>query len=120
MSTALIIIAHGSRSAVSNDEVRALCEKLASSSSAGCVLPAFLELAEPSLSDTVAAAVADGADRLMVLPYFLNSGRHVTRDVPALVASAIEQHPDVSIQLLPHIGGSDAFFQAMESIIRAL
>ena len=118
MKTILIVIAHGSRNEGSNTEVRELCGRLAEVASTDHVMPAFLELAEPSLSATVDSAVNAGADRILVLPYFLNSGRHVTRDVPALVSTARSEHPGMSIDLLPHIGGTDVFFSAMESIVR--
>ncbi|MFT5432590.1 MAG: sirohydrochlorin ferrochelatase [Myxococcota bacterium] len=110
----LIILAHGSRAEASNDEVCALTVKL---SSAGldysAVWPAFLELAAPSFSDAVDEAVASGCTALTVLPYFLNRGRHVTRDVPALVEAAQQKHPGVPIEVLTHIGGSGEFFDAV-------
>ena len=54
----LIVFAHGSRSAASNDEVRALASRLARDGAADRVDAAYLELAEPSLLSACAAAVA--------------------------------------------------------------
>ena len=117
MKTALVLIAHGSRSHASNAEVVALCQRLTSDGAAERVFPAFLELAEPSLSAAVADAVAEGYGRVLVLPFFLNSGRHVMRDVPALVDAARESHSSITIELLPHIGGTEAFLGAIQTIV---
>ena len=117
MTTSLILIAHGSRNPRSNDEVFSICDRLSSNTSVTSVTPAFLELAEPSLLDTVRQIVESGATHILVLPYFLNSGRHVTQDVPALVEEARMDQPEVRIDLLTHIGGTKAFLAALEVLV---
>ena len=117
MTTTLILIAHGSRNPRSNDEVCQLCTRLSAQAAVTEVVPAFLELAEPTLEATVRQVAASGASRILVLPYFLNSGRHVTEDVPALVEQARLAHPDMRIELLPHVGGTQPFLSALEAII---
>ena len=44
---------------------------------------AFLELAEPDLPGAVRRLAARGADRIVVIPYFLTMGRHVELDFAA-------------------------------------
>ena len=117
MTTTLVLIAHGSRNQRSNDEVRALCARLSSTAAVAQVSPAFLELAEPTLLDTVQSVVDTGCTRILVLPYFLNSGLHVTRDVPELVQQARDAQPGITIELMNHIGGTQAFLDALESIV---
>jgi sirohydrochlorin ferrochelatase len=117
MTTSLILIAHGSRNPRSNDEVFSICDRLSSNTSVTSVTPAFLELAEPSLLDTVRQVVESGATHILVLPYFLNSGRHVTQDVPALLEEARTDQPEVRIDLLTHIGGTQAFLAALEVLV---
>lgn len=106
---ALVVMAHGSRAAVANDEVRALAAWLEADGAAARVVAAFLELAEPSLPDAITALAAEGARSVRVLPFFLNSGRHVGRDVPALVEAARAAHPALVVEVLPHVGAGDAF-----------
>jgi sirohydrochlorin ferrochelatase len=105
---ALILIAHGSRRADSNDEVRALAAALEAQLADRYqqVLPAFLELAEPSIPGAIDAVIAAGAREVVVLPYFLAAGNHVVNDVPALVAERQQAHPEVTLRLLPHLGAS--------------
>ena len=105
---ALLLIAHGSRRQQSNDEVTALAGRLrdACSTDYQIVHAGFLELATPSIPDGISACVDDGASRITVLPYFLNSGRHVVEDIPEIVAEAKTRHPDIDVVVAPHLGAS--------------
>lgn len=48
--------------------------------------------------------VAAGAKHVVVAPYFLSKGRHIQDDIPALVAAAQEQYPDVRCSIADPIG----------------
>jgi sirohydrochlorin ferrochelatase len=102
----LILVAHGSRRTDANDEVRGVAAALAPriTASYSQVRPAFLELAEPSIPEAIDAAIADGAQVVDVLPYFLAAGRHVERDIPVLVAARQAAHPQVQIAQLDYLG----------------
>ncbi len=103
---ALLLIAHGSRRAASNDEVRALARELQRRADGQFdrVVPAFLELAEPSIPDGVRECVARGATEIRVVPYFLAAGRHVMTDIPHELAEAAQAHPEASIEISPYLG----------------
>ena len=107
---ALLIVAHGSRRQKSNQEVMALAEQLRRSQQTDFDLieAAFLELADPSIPEGIALCINHGANEVIVFPYFLNSGRHVTEDIPAILDDTRAQHPDVCIVLSQHIGASPA------------
>jgi sirohydrochlorin ferrochelatase len=111
---ALVLVAHGSRREASNDEVRELTAELRKANgSFQHVTCAFLELAEPSIPDGLRAAIAAGADQVVVLPYFLSAGRHVVTDIPAEVAVVQAEHPDVSIRVAPYLGAADGVVQIL-------
>jgi sirohydrochlorin ferrochelatase len=111
---ALLLVAHGSRRAASNDEVRDLTRQLREvGGSFQHVACAFLELAEPSIPDGLRAAIAAGADEVVVLPYFLSAGRHVVTDIPAEVAVVQAEYPDVSIRVAPYLGAADGVVQIL-------
>lgn len=74
---------------------------------------AFLELMSPSLPEAIAAAVADGARHILVVPVFLAQGGHLKRDVPALVATAAAAHPGCRIELAGAVGEADAVIDAI-------
>lgn len=106
LSTAWIVIAHGSRAPGTTDAHAALCAELAAEAGAVAdeVRPAYLEIDEPTIPEAIDAAVDDGARRLVLLPYFLHAGNHTRRDIPELLVAARERHPDVEMVLAGHLG----------------
>lgn len=105
----LLLVAHGSRRAASNDEVRDLTRALAAQAGGRFdnVACAFLELADPSIPEGLEACIRQGARRVVVLPYFLAAGRHVVEDIPALVEPVRKRHPQVEIRIAPHLGAAE-------------
>ena len=65
---------------------------------------AHMELAEPSIAQGVAECVHSGATEVIAFPYMLSPGKHVTRDIPRLVAEAASAFPAVSCRVTPAFG----------------
>ena len=105
---ALLVVAHGSRRAESNDEIRQLtaCLERQAEGAFGDVRCAFLELAEPSIPDGLRGAIRAGASEVVVVPYFLSAGRHVVSDIPAELETVRREYPDINIRLAPYLGAS--------------
>lgn len=111
MKKSLLLVAHGSRRDASNDEVRALTERVrdaAASADFADIECAFLELAPPTIPEGLARLIERGAQHVTVLPYFLAAGRHVADDIPAEVDKARVGHPEVHIEIAPYLGTSEA------------
>ena len=107
--THLLLVAHGSRRAASNDEVRRLTARLAATDHPFAEIDcAFLELAEPSIPDGLRHRIAAGATKIVVLPYFLSAGRHVSDDIPAAIAEVQAEAPHIAMQIAPYLGEADA------------
>ena len=110
----LLIVAHGSRKTQSNDEVRQLAQRVqAASNTYTLVISAFLELAEPSIPDGIQYCIDQGATEVLVLPYFLSAGRHVSQDVPSLVHQKRLAHPDISIKMAAYLGAAEGLVDLM-------
>ena len=107
-NNALIIVAHGSRKASSNEEVKGLGEQVKGLQSKyyDIIMTAFLEFANPSLEESILFCVDNGVSEIVILPYFLASGNHVTRDIPQLVQKIQVSHPQLNITLKEHLGSS--------------
>ncbi|MCW8955580.1 MAG: CbiX/SirB N-terminal domain-containing protein [Gammaproteobacteria bacterium] len=105
---ALVLVAHGSRRQASNQEVITLARNLAAKMNTEypIIEAGFLELAEPLIPDSIDRCVQQGATDVCVIPYFLSAGRHVQEDVPAEVDKARAVHHQITMEVLPHIGGS--------------
>jgi sirohydrochlorin ferrochelatase len=114
---ALLLVAHGSRDENSNRIVLDLAADLAEKLRGryDCIKPVFLEFAEPGPTRGIADCVACGVEEIVVLPYFLAPGRHVTRDVPDLLRAARSAHPQVQFRLLPYAGSAPKLVDAMAS-----
>lgn len=110
----LLVVAHGSRRAASNDEVRQLVNQMRKYNqeydSIDC---AFLELAEPSIPDGIQACIDSGAEEVIVLPYFLAAGTHVVNDIPELIQEKQQQHPDIVIKQAQHVGALPGMIELM-------
>lgn len=116
----LVLIAHGSRRAASNDEIRAFTGRVSTALTDHFerVSCAFLELAEPRISKAIDAAVQEGAGRIELFPYFLAAGRHVAEDIPALVAAKRSEHPRVTLVLHEHLGAWEGFAEVIAAGLR--
>ena len=103
---ALIIVAHGSKLQSSNDEIRNIVFKIKESLQDDklIVLSSFLELAEPSIFVSAIEAINQGCKNIKFFPYFLAAGKHVKVDIPDEINQLKQQYPQISFELLPHIG----------------
>lgn len=108
-STGIVIVDHGSRRTESN----ALLEEVASlfakrfTDLYSIVEPAHMELAEPSIATAYARCVERGAERVIVVPFFLGPGKHWTSDIPRLAAEAAVRHPGTRYHVTMPLGIDD-------------
>ncbi|PRQ19684.1 putative sirohydrochlorin ferrochelatase [Rosa chinensis] len=63
-----------------------------------------IELADPSIQDVFNSCVEQGANRVIVSPFFLLPGRHWKQDIPSLTAEAAKEHPGVSYMVTAPLG----------------
>ena len=117
-NNALIIVAHGSRKESSNAEVMLLGEKVKPLVAAqyDVLKTAFLEFADPSLEESINASANEGVKHIVILPYFLASGNHVMRDIPAIVEQMTLMYPEVKIELKEHIGSATGMATLLSSM----
>lgn len=94
----VILICHGSRNPDANTAHRELCNQLGDAIGVK-VWPAFLELEQPDLPAVVADLVGNGSTKIRVMPYFLHPGNHTSKDIPQLIAQALETHRGLDISI---------------------
>ncbi len=92
---ALLIVDHGSRKSEANDTLPEVARMVRQMSEFEIVCYAHMELAEPSIQQGFDACIAEGAEEVIVHPYFLSPGRHSTLDIPRMVADAAAKHPNI-------------------------
>lgn len=105
----LIIVDHGSRFPESNQLVVRVAQAFQKrfADQFAIVEPAHMELAEPSIQVAYQRCVERGAQRILVIPYFLGPGKHWTTDIPALVTQAAANSPETSWSLAAPLGLDD-------------
>jgi len=102
-STALLLIAHGSRHAEANDDLRQLATELRQQGHP-IVEASYLELAEPTIEQGSAACIEQGAGRVVLVPYFLSAGVHVRRDLSEARRRLVERYPQIEFRLAEPLG----------------
>ena len=109
----LMLIAHGSRKPSANQEIEQLAGRIRELDAGAYdgVEIAFLEIAEPSIHEGISRCIEQGAEEIVVVPYFLASGNHVSRDIPGELECARAGSPGVRIRQSPYLGASDAMAQ---------
>ena len=60
-----------------------------------CVKVAYLQFVKPDIMEALTSCVGDGATKIIIHPYFLSSGMHVTSDIPEIIKEASGRYPDV-------------------------
>lgn len=110
--TGFIVFAHGSRIENANAAVREVANQMATSGN-HIVEPAFLELGHPDLAGATERLMMRGADRIIVIPYFLTLGTHMQRDLPRLVKEVSRQHQNIDMQVAAPLDGHPALVQAL-------
>jgi sirohydrochlorin ferrochelatase len=106
MKTGIVIVDHGSRSAESNRLLETIVQQFRSRfiGEFPIVEPAHMELAEPNIAQAYAAAVRQGAEQVIVCPFFLGPGKHWREDIPRLTAEAAAKFPDTSFRITHPLG----------------
>ena len=114
MKKALVIVGHGSREKGFQAAMDRVAREVKARGEFAIVLCAYLKAMRPALAEAIESCAAKGAAEVRVLPYFLSTGRHVTADIPRLVAEARERHRGkLKIRLCPYLG----FHQRIVSVV---
>ncbi len=96
----VLIISHGSPRAEANEGFTALVARVAARLGLRDCLPAFFSIAKPDIPDQVGALAARGFRRIVLMPYFLYTGQHVTKDIPVVLAECRRRFPEVTLEFL--------------------
>jgi precorrin-8X/cobalt-precorrin-8 methylmutase len=118
----IILVGHGSPKKEANRMElvgRLLHGRLHPGCSSECVRVAYLQYDAPAVMDAIGEAVRAGAESLVIHPYFLSSGVHVTEDIPGIIREAQALYPDVSFTYTEPLGISEEIVNVVEDRIKA-
>ncbi|HEX3151628.1 MAG TPA: CbiX/SirB N-terminal domain-containing protein [Gemmataceae bacterium] len=104
MPTALLLIAHGSRRPEANADLEHLAGVLRERGEYLHIQPSYLELCEPGIMAGGDRCVAAGATHVVMVPYFLSAGMHVTEDLTQKRNELATRYPAVEFVLAEPLG----------------
>jgi sirohydrochlorin ferrochelatase len=118
MTTALLLIAHGSREEDANADLYHAVEGMRGGGRYALVEAAFLEIAEPTIEQAAADCVARGAQRIVLLPYFLSAGVHVRRDLAEIRDRLSGTFPGIEFRLGEPLGRHPLLLEVLDQRAR--
>jgi sirohydrochlorin ferrochelatase len=117
VTTALLLIAHGSRQEEANADLLYVAAALRARGWP-IVESSFLELAEPDIGQGGASCVEQGAKRVILVPYFLSAGVHVRRDLSEARAKLSERFSGVDFRLAEPLGQHPLLVEVVAEKVR--
>lgn len=112
----IILIGHGSpKKDANNIDIigKLLHGKIHPECGNNCVRAAYLQFAEPDIMGAIKDCVKSGDERIIIHPYFLYSGMHVTKDIPAAIKEAKELYPEVEFIYTEPLGVHEKLLQVV-------
>lgn len=119
----IILIGHGSpRKEANNIDIvgKLLHKTIHPDCSDGCVRSAYLEFGKPDIMSAIRQCVEDGATKIIAHPYFLSSGMHVTKDIPAIIDEARASYPEVEMIYTEPLGVHDKLVEIVIERIQSV
>ena len=111
----MVLVGHGSKAPGFDSAMRKVASSLRRGGRYRDVRCAFLEVSRPSIPEAVRLCVRRGPRQVRVLPYFVLTGKHVTRDIPRIVAETARTHRGRSrVVLRPYLG----YHEKIVSVVR--
>lgn len=101
---AILLVSHGSRSPKTKEEISVLADTLRRRLPDTIIEFAFLEIEAPGIPEGIDRCVSQGAAHLVLALNFLNAGRHVNEDIPAIVQALQKKYPQVKFAISKPIG----------------
>ena len=95
MNYSIVVAAHGSRDPAGVREVETLVDLMKKRAPARSITLGFLEFALPTIDEGVRAAIAAGAERVVMLPALLLAATHAKNDMPGELAVLKRDFPGV-------------------------
>jgi sirohydrochlorin ferrochelatase len=119
VKTAIIILGHGSRNSGSGDSLRQMAAEVKRLGMFEVVEYAYLQYSDPAPQSALESCVRQKVERIVIVPFFMQPGAHVIRDVPALAEKARRQYPTVDIVVTDYAGSHPLMTKVIVDLVRS-
>jgi sirohydrochlorin ferrochelatase len=118
MKTAVIILGHGSRGNGNDAAIKRVVEAIKMSRSHEIVEYAFLQYVQPTPDEALDRCIRQGAKKIVIVPFFMQAGAHVTQDIPDFLDKSRTQHPTLDIRVTDYVGAHPLMERIVADLIR--
>ncbi len=114
----IVIIAHGSPKKEANNLTH-IANKLALilGKNTEDVKIAYLKYGKPLAQEAILDYIKKGAQKIIIHPFFLSTGSHVSFDIPKMIEDFQKQYPKVQIICSKPIGNSEKLAYIIKDLI---
>ncbi len=91
----IVLLGHGSRGDSANDGMMEVAHALKETGKYPVVEVGFMQRNFPTIEEAAKSCVMQGADTILLIPYFLHMGLHLQQDLPETVEILKRLHPNV-------------------------
>ena len=102
--TGVVVLGHGSRLKKANALIPEVINGLKRTLGLSRIYPAYLQLAKPDLGQSLEKLAKVGCRRIIIIPFFLFVGNHVSRDIPEIIEQEKKKYPDVRFIYTDNLG----------------
>jgi len=104
MLEAVILMGHGSRVPGAGEGMERVAQLLKEKRPGAMIETCYMSELGPHFPDILEKCVRMGADRIIVMPYFLHLGIHLREDIPAMMRAEAKKYPALTLILGRHLG----------------
>lgn len=114
----IIIIAHGSPKQEINS-LDSMVEELATvlGKKVEDIKYAYLKYGHPSVDEAIIKCINEGAKRIIIHPFFLSSGSHVSFDIPKIIENIKKLYPQLEVLCTKPLGKSKKLVYVIKDLI---
>ncbi len=102
--TGVVVLGHGSRRKAANALIPRVIQDLKARLGMSKIQPAYLQLAKPELGESLERLIKADCRRIIIIPFFLFVGNHVSRDIPEVIEQEKKKYPDVRFIYTRNLG----------------
>ena len=114
---AVILLGHGSRVPEAGKSMEKVAEGLKRKYGYAIVEICYLSRLGPHFPEIFEKCVKQGADCVVIIPYFLHEGLHIVLDIPSMIQKTAARFPDVRVVLGKNLGFDDVLVDLVEKRI---
>jgi sirohydrochlorin ferrochelatase len=114
---AVILLGHGSRVPEAGKSMEKVAVGLKRKYGYAIVEVCYLSRLGPHFPEIFDKCVKQGADCVVIIPYFLHEGLHIVLDIPSMIQKTAARFPDVRVVLGKNLGFDDVLVDLVEKRI---